>query len=352
MKKLLLLSALLIFACSTDSEGNPCIYEPTLTTEAVTYITETSATLNGVISIVSENCDVAPGEMQGFVYSTYPSPTNDDNVQTVYGTNISFIIDGLEPNTTYYVRSFLTNTIGEFYGNEVDFTTNEEMQEGCDEMPYPSIFYGTQEWTIENACHIFYRDGTPIPQVTDNDEWQEQHTGAWRYYDDDPSKGKLYNWYAVAGIHDASSLTNTTLRKEFAPESWHVASDDEWTTLENYLIANGYNYDGTTTENKIAKAMASTAGWNSSTQTGSVGNGQSNNNGSGFNAFPEGFCNDYGDGQYESEFAVFWTSSQLGTTAANLPFVGWYRLLSYDSSQPDRNYSGGRQGFSVRLVRD
>jgi len=48
MKKLLLLSALLIFACSTDSEGNPCIYEPTLTTEAVTDITETSATLNGV----------------------------------------------------------------------------------------------------------------------------------------------------------------------------------------------------------------------------------------------------------------------------------------------------------------
>ena len=52
MKKLLLLSALLIFACSSDSEGNDCIYEPTLSTEAVTDVTETSATLNGVISIV------------------------------------------------------------------------------------------------------------------------------------------------------------------------------------------------------------------------------------------------------------------------------------------------------------
>ena len=51
MKKLILLSALLIFACS-DDEGNPCVYEPTLTTEAATNITETSATLNGVISIV------------------------------------------------------------------------------------------------------------------------------------------------------------------------------------------------------------------------------------------------------------------------------------------------------------
>ena len=124
MKKLLLLSALIIFACSTDSEGNPCIYEPTLSTEAVTDITETSATLNGIIAIVSENCEVAPGEMQGFVYSTNPSPTNDDNVEVVYGTDISTTIDNLIPNTTYYVRVFITNNLGEFYGNELHFTTN------------------------------------------------------------------------------------------------------------------------------------------------------------------------------------------------------------------------------------
>ena len=58
MKTLLLLSALLIFACSSDDEGNPCVYEPTLSTEAVTDITETSVTLNGVIAIESDNCDV------------------------------------------------------------------------------------------------------------------------------------------------------------------------------------------------------------------------------------------------------------------------------------------------------
>ena len=126
MKKLLLLSALLIFACSSDDEANPCIYEPTLSTEAVTDITATSATLNGVISIVSENCDIALGGMQGFVYSTNPSPTNDDNVEVVYGTDISTTIDNLIPNTTYYVRVFITNSLGEFYGNEVDFTTNVE----------------------------------------------------------------------------------------------------------------------------------------------------------------------------------------------------------------------------------
>ena len=132
MKKLLLLSTLLIFACTEPffsfsiDEDNPCIYTPALTTEAVIDITETTATLNGVISVVSINCEVATGEMQGFVYSTNPSPTNDDNVEVIYGTNISTNIESLEPNTTYYVRALLTNTIGEFYGNEVDFTTNEE----------------------------------------------------------------------------------------------------------------------------------------------------------------------------------------------------------------------------------
>ena len=128
MKKLLLLSAILVFACSSDSEGNPCIYEPTLSTEAVTDITETSATLNGIIAIVSENCDVPNNAEQGFVYSTEIQPTLEDTQVNVNGTNISTTIEGLEPNTTYYVRSFLTNNLGDFYGNEMEFTTNE----GCD----------------------------------------------------------------------------------------------------------------------------------------------------------------------------------------------------------------------------
>ena len=124
MKKLLLLSALLIFACSSDSEGNPCIYEPTLSTEAVTDITETSATLNGIISILSENCDVPNNAEQGFVYSTEIQPTLEDIQVNVNGTNISTTIEGLTPNTTYYVRSFLTNNLGDFYGNEVSFSTS------------------------------------------------------------------------------------------------------------------------------------------------------------------------------------------------------------------------------------
>jgi hypothetical protein len=58
---------------------------------------------------------------------------------------------------------------------------------------YNSVKIGDQLWTTENAENITYRDGTPIPQVTNATEWENLNTGAWCYYDNDSSKGKLYN---------------------------------------------------------------------------------------------------------------------------------------------------------------
>jgi len=205
--------------------------------------------------------------------------------------------------------------------------------------------YGTQDWAIENAEVITYRDGTPIPQVTDATEWANLTTGAWCYYDNDPSKGKLYNWYAVAGIHDNDE---NTPNKEFAPEGWHVPSDTEWSILEENLIENGYNYDGSTTGNKIAKSMASTTGWNSSTYTGAVGNNQSLNNSVGFNAYPEGFRDILGSFYFEGTDSRFWSSSESNTN------VAWYRGLNVNSVNLASNGTSGSMpnGQSIRFVRN
>ena len=214
---------------------------------------------------------------------------------------------------------------------------------------YPYLTYGDQVWTLKNAEMVSYRDGTEIPQVTDNAEWQNLTTGAWSYYDNDPTKPRLYNWYAVMGIHDTDP---NTPNKEFAPEGWHVPTKFEWTTLEEHLIANGYNYDDTTTENKIAKAMSSTTGWVSSTELGAVGNDQSLNNSSGFNTFPEG--NRYYDDSVdngEGEEAYFWSSTEYTEYD---PDNAWSRYLYYGySNLTTNNLSFSKQyGFSVRLVRD
>jgi uncharacterized protein (TIGR02145 family) len=363
MKKLFLFSALLIFACSSD-EGNDCVYEPTLSTEAVTEITETSATLNGVISIVSENCEVALGEMQGFVYSTNPSPTNDDNVEVVYGTDISTTIDNLSPNTTYYVRVFITNSLGEFYGNEIDFTTNQISLINCDGNPVPTIVYGTQEWTVENACHITYRDGTPIPQVTDNDEWANLTTGAWCFYDNNPDKGVLYNWYAIVGIYDLASLSDTTLRKEFSPNGWHIPTENDWFQFVSFLDENGYSSNddiiieencSSSSYNFLAKSLSSNYGWEENSSTSyAVGNNQSINNTTGFNAYPTGFRGTGGEYYNEGKVLNFWGIPECDEQDMYLT-----RYLTYSTFELGKLFYSfndavnfKKNGMSVRLVKD
>ena len=165
--------------------------------------------------------------------------------------------------------SVLLEKISELQGqiSALQATSGSGTVTDIDGNSYTYLTYGNQEWTVENAEMVNYRDGTSILQVTDADDWAALTTGAWAYYNNDPTKPRLYNWYAVMGIHDAASLSDATLRKEFAPEGWHVPSNAEWITLEEHLIANGYNYDISAEGNKIAKAMSSTTGWNSSTTT-------------------------------------------------------------------------------------
>ena len=203
---------------------------------------------------------------------------------------------------------------------------------------YPYLTFGDQVWTVKNAEMVTYRDGTPIPQVTDTNEWINLTTGAWCYPENNESYGKLYNWYAVAGIHDNDE---NTPNKEFAPEGWHVPSDAEWTELENYLISNGYNFDSSIGTNKIAKSLASVEGWH---QIGGIeypGNQQQHlNNKSGFNAFPAGYRSN-GESGNSGKAAFFWCSDNQ-----SLRYLEYHRRELVSSS----NYP--QFGISVRLIRD
>ena len=235
--------------------------------------------------------------------------------------------------------------------NTNDNNNNNELL-NCEGNPVPSIVYGTQEWTVENACHTTYRDGTPIPQVEYGTDWKFLTTGAWCYYDNNINKAVLYNWYAVMGIHDTDP---DTPNKEFTPDGWHVPSDAEWTTFQEYLIDNGYNYDGTTEENKIAKAISSQSGWTSNSETdfGDPGYNQENtNNSSGFNAYPVGKryvvggvvpISFYGEGNQTS----FWTTStdDIGNLALSRTIYTNDDYLKFTENLKT-------MGLSVRLVKD
>jgi hypothetical protein len=58
-----------------------------------------------------------------------------------------------------------------------------------------------RRWISKYADVTRYRNGDPIPQVTDNATWINLTTGAWCYYNNDSNNnnkyGKLYNGYAI-----------------------------------------------------------------------------------------------------------------------------------------------------------
>ena len=192
----------------------------------------------------------------------------------------------------------------------------------------------TQTWATKNLDGTTYSDGTVIPQVTDPTAWANLTTGAWCYYNNDPANGavygKLYNWYAAAGIYDAASLANPALRKKLAPTGWHVPTDAEWTTLTTCL-------GGETIAGGKMKETG-TAHWQSPNQDAT--------NSSGFTGLPGGIRNNDGIFHNIGYYGNWWSSSESYTTSA------WYRYLNCNIGDAVREYFDKRNGFSVRCLRD
>ena len=200
----------------------------------------------------------------------------------------------------------------------------------------PSVTIGTQIWTNINLDVSTYRDGTPIPQVTDPTAWANLTTGAWCYYDNDPANGaiygKLYNWYAVAGIHDNDP---NTPNKTIAPLGWHVPSDQEWTTLTDYL--GGESVAG----GKMKET--GTVHWRSPNQDAT--------NSSGFTGLPRGAISPDDGPLYGGTIGMWWASGELQNviTSAGTAIC---RMLNWDRGDTDRGRTGAKSGLSVRLIKD
>ncbi len=96
-----------------------------VTTLSVTDITETSAVVGGEVT----SDGGAEVTARGVCWSLDSNPTIE-NDKTVEGEGVgSFqsVLSGLSQNTTYYVRAYATNSEGTAYGEEVTFTTLEEI---------------------------------------------------------------------------------------------------------------------------------------------------------------------------------------------------------------------------------
>ena len=100
--------------------GTP-LPQVSVTTAEPGDITATSAVVGGTVTI-GEGSHVF---LRGVCYGTEPNPDIDGD-HTLEGTGIgsfSGTLEGLSPNTTYYVRAYVVSDNGLAYGNELSFNT-------------------------------------------------------------------------------------------------------------------------------------------------------------------------------------------------------------------------------------
>lgn len=207
---------------------------------------------------------------------------------------------------------------------------------------YKTVQLGEQCWMAENLRTTRYADGTSIPLGT-----TYSYDEAYRYCPNNNSSnvssyGYLYNWKAVMGSSSSSSA-NPSGVQGICPTGWHVPSNAEWTQLIIW-VGSQSSYQCSSSSENIAKALASTYGWESSTNSCAVGNNPSSNNATGFSAPPAGYYG--GDYGYFGYSASFWSAAELYSSYA------YYRHLGYNNANVYSRYGTKYDGFSVRCVRD
>jgi uncharacterized protein (TIGR02145 family) len=203
---------------------------------------------------------------------------------------------------------------------------------------YSTVRIGTQWWMSKNLKATKYANGDQIGTTTPyslsivgsvSPEYNWPYQGAESVA---AVYGRLYTWYAA------------TDSRNVCPSGWHVPNDTEWSVFTDYLSANGYGYQATTTA--IGKSMAATDGWLLYGIIGVPGNDQASNNKSGFAAMPAGIRLPSGTFQEGGESAYYWSST------GSIPTLASYQLLSFDVNTIISGNLDKGTGISIRCIKD
>ena len=119
----LCLTTLVFSGCNKDTVNPEKNINPDLSVSGVSDVTSNSAIIYG-------NCDDAGGNeiiSRGFCWSTNFNPGLTDDNTTCGSGNGSFqaSITGLEPQKTYYVKSYAKTSKGTYYSDSYVFTTSQ-----------------------------------------------------------------------------------------------------------------------------------------------------------------------------------------------------------------------------------
>ena len=287
----------------SGSQGVRCLKDasttassPKLPTVEITNVAaSTNASYQKNITARVTNTGGDPISSRRIYYSKTPHPSPSNCIDYASFTDNSpkdcIINTNLEANTTYYVRAAAQNSVGWSYSDEISFTTPADGGGlKCPGTPtvtdknaytYTTVQIGTQCWMAQNLRSTTYPGGGSITCKTPNGGSLSSNYG------------RLYS--NNAAMNGTQKVGNESVQG-ICPSGWHLPSEAEVNTLKSYLSTqSGYMCNSNT--NNIAKSLASKSGWTEDATTCAVGNNQSANNATGFNAYPAGI---YSGSNYQS----------------------------------------------------
>jgi uncharacterized protein (TIGR02145 family) len=254
--------------------------------------------------------EINPNEAWCFELSSYSDDMNQTYLNKGFGNTVRCLSDQPSPN---FIQNNLNSTETNF--NQISDSINQ------------TINIGNQRWMSKNLDVGSFRNGNRIPEAKSKKEWEKarkKQRPVWCYYNFDPKNGekfgKLYNWYAVNNPHG------------LAPEGFHIPSNEEWSTLTNYLG------DGDVAGVK----MKSTHDW---IDPNTCFNGCGTNS-SGFSGLPGGGCSNNGYFANLAEHGYWWSNSENNSVSA------WAFRLNCLVGLDNRNYIDKAAGLSVRCIKD
>lgn len=178
---------------------------------------------------------------RGVCWSTNPNPTVEDS-HTSDGNGLgSFtsVMNGLSPNTTYYVRAYATNSIGTGYGAQKTFTTLEQAVAGGVNAKY----------SISSSTQVYFSMGNLQYQASTN-TWRFAES-QWDYVGNDNTNisSSYSGWIDLFGWGTGNNPTNSiTINSYYGTYSewgnnpisnggstanqWRTLTQSEW----NYLL--------------------------------------------------------------------------------------------------------------------
>lgn len=193
---------------------------------------------------------------------------------------------------------------------------------------YHVIKIGNQVWLKENLKVTHFRNGDPLPNITNDNEWAADTIGAYCNYNNDTAiaavYGRLYNWYVVNDI------------RGICPEGWHVPSSDEFSDLD-------YMFGGPLESGKYLKE-AGTSHWEKPNDAINI---------SLFSALPGG----HREGGFSrlGLYAFFWNCNEyIGDACITDKENGCAHECSFNYllSYFNQDWGFKSRGMSVRCIKD